>query len=217
MFASHADASVFGLKRGMILEEIKALNLGEVNPAPRIKAIDHCDGDSRHEEIPPNHAAQDSLEDCRDRFVIRNINFTNGAAVLNLSVPPGLGLLEIQIWWTEEVRSVEDLREKSEGFLGLVEIFQRKYGQSNVIYLQPEMETARYLPWQWSQWMVEKEPLLSWYAFEKDGGFHYPEMKDINSVNISMDGWGPGRVAFWITYALKGYDACKEVKYGIFK
>ena len=128
------EASVFGLKRGMSLVEIKALNLGEVDPAKRMKnprdGRPVCDGVTffHHRYFLDMEASESRLLDnCPDRFIIRNTR-VDGVHLIFLSVPPGIGLLQFNVLQIKEAPTREAFDDACEEFWGRMKDLQWEYG-----------------------------------------------------------------------------------------
>ena len=130
--AGEAQADVFGLKKGMTIEQIRALKFGELT----------------------------KIMDTPEQFwEVRNPKTPKDAQIATFVLVPGKGLLKVAFLWRVDSNTYGDgVKEK---FNKLRTILSEKYGKGETIdYLKEESQWAE--PHFWMQTLADKERVLQW-------------------------------------------------------
>ena len=134
IFTGVGQADVFGLKKGMTIEQVRALEFGKLEK----------------EESEAN----------QERWGVVNPKTPKGAHSTVFFFVPGKGLLKVRIYWGIETNSYGDgIKEK---FKGLKTILSEKYGEGNT-YDHLKSGSIWNRPQDWMKSLQAEERYLEWY------------------------------------------------------
>ena len=134
MFTGVGQADVFGLKKGMTVEQVRALEFGKLEKV------------------------RDTSEEI---WEVKNPQMPKGAGIAMFIIVPGKGLLKAGFFWNIETNAYGDAIKQK--FRELKNILSEKYGTGQTIdFLKQGSIWTQ--PQYWMNALVDKDRMLFWYS-----------------------------------------------------